>query len=200
MFIHITEKIVSNMEKQNMIQANRRSVYKYGINQMLNMLLNTITFLMIGLFFDMVLETVIFTSAYIPLRIYAGGFHAKTPFKCWIVSALMLLFVLLFIRYMDVNIKFYDFLALIGSIIIFFLSPVEDKNKPLDDVEKVVYKKRCIFVFVIELLIIITLRFFQKNDISICIEITWFALSVMLIAGKIKNGMIAKRKLEEMNE
>ncbi len=40
MFANITEKIVSNMEKQNMIQTNRRDIYKYGFSQMFNMLLN----------------------------------------------------------------------------------------------------------------------------------------------------------------
>lgn len=89
MFTKITEKIVGNMEKHNMIQTDRISIYKYGINQMLNMLLNIVTFLVIGLIFHMTLETIIFTAAYIPLRTYAGGFHAKTPFKCWIVSAVM---------------------------------------------------------------------------------------------------------------
>ena len=200
MFAHITEKIVSNMEKQNIIQTNRKSVYKYGINQMLNMLLNIITFIAIGLFFDMILETVIFTLAYIPLRIYAGGFHAKTPFKCWIISAIMLLLTLLFIRYVNADIKFYDLLALIGSAVIIAFSPVEDKNKPLDSIEKIVYKKRCILVFAMELLLAVALRFFNKNDITICIEVTWFALSIMLIAGKIKNGIITIKKLEETNE
>jgi len=42
--------------------------------------------------------------------------------------------------------------------------------------------------------------FFNKNDITICIEVTWFALSIMLIAGKIKNGIITIKKLEETNE
>lgn len=77
MFIRITEKVLSNMEKQNMIQTDQRSIYMYGINQMLNILLNILTYLVIGLIFHMTLETIIFTCAYIPLRIYAGGFHAK---------------------------------------------------------------------------------------------------------------------------
>ena len=103
MFSYITEKIVSNMEKQNMIQTDRINIYKYGISQMFNMLLNIATFLVIGLIFHMTLETIIFTAAYIPLRIYAGGFHAKTPFKCWIVSAVMLIAVLSAIKYADLK-------------------------------------------------------------------------------------------------
>lgn len=194
MFTYVTEKIVSNMEKQNMIQTDRRNIYKYGINQMLNMLLNIATFLVIGLLFHMEFETVIFTAAYIPLRIYAGGFHAKTPFKCWIVSAVMLLLVLLVMKYADLSLYVYDMLALIGTVVILVLSPVEDKNKPLDKLEKKIYKKRCMWTLVAELLIFILLRFFQRNTVSICFEVVWVTLSIMLIAGKIKNSIIANKK------
>lgn len=194
MFTYVTEKIVSNMEKQNMIQTDRRNIYKYGINQMLNMLLNIATFLVIGLLFHMEFETVIFTAAYIPLRIYAGGFHAKTPFKCWIISAVMLLLVLLVMKYADLRLYVYDMLALIGTVVILVLSPVEDKNKPLDKLEKKVYKKRCMWTLAAELLIFILLRFFQRNTVSICFEVVWVTLSIMLIAGKIKNSIIANKK------
>lgn len=190
MFSYITEKIVSNMEKQNMIQTDRRNIYKYGINQMFNMLLNIATFLVIGLIFHMTLETIIFTAAYIPLRIYAGGFHAKTPFKCWIVSAVMLIAVLSAIKYADLKLYVVDILALIGIAVILVLSPVEDKNKPLDELEKKIYKKRCILTFAAELLIFVLLRIFQIDTASICFEAVWITLSLMLIAGKIKNSII----------
>lgn len=192
MFANFTEKILSNMEKQHLIQTSQRSVYKYGINQLLNMLLNIFTFLMIGLFFHMITETIIFTATYIPLRTYAGGFHAKTPFRCWIISALMLILVLVIMKYADLGFLIYDIFAIISAIFILIFSPVEDKNKPLDKVEKKVYKKRGIFVFAVELLLFVIIRIFQKNTISMCIEIAWIALSIMLILGKVKNSIIRK--------
>lgn len=173
-----------------MIQTDRINIYKYGINQMFNMLLNIATFLVIGLIFHMTLETIIFTAAYIPLRIYAGGFHAKTPFKCWIVSAVMLIAVLSAIKYADLKLYVFDILALIGIAVILVLSPVEDKNKPLDELEKKIYKKRCILTFAAELLIFVLLRIFQIDTASICFEAVWITLSLMLIAGKIKNSII----------
>lgn len=197
MFANITEKIVSNMEKQHMIQTDRRNIYKYGINQMLNMFLNIFTFLVIGLFFHMTAETVIFTAAYIPLRIYAGGFHAKTPFNCWIISALMLISVLVTMKYADISLFIYDVFAIISAVVILILSPVEDRNKPLDEVEKKIYKKRGLLVFAVELLLQVVLRFFQENTVSICIEMVWLELSIMLIAGKAKNSIIIKKKGEK---
>ena len=193
MFTNIAEKIVGNMEKQHLIQTDRRSIYKYGINQMLNMLLNTLTFLLVGLLFHKITETVIFTSAYIPLRIYAGGFHAKTPLRCWCISAIMIIAVMIIINYADNYVFVYDIFSLIAAGLILALSPIEDKNKPLDKVEKKIYKKRCIIVLVIEFLLLIVFRFFQNDNFSICIEMTWITLSLMLLIGIAKNHIIEKK-------
>ncbi len=193
MFTNIAEKIVGNMEKQHLIQTDRRSIYKYGINQMLNMLLNTLTFLLVGLLFHKITETVIFTSAYIPLRIYAGGFHAKTPLRCWCISAIMIIAVMIIINYADNYVFVYDIFSLIAAGLILALSPIEDKNKPLDKVEKKIYKKRCIIVLFIEFLLLIVFRFFQNDNFSICIEMTWITLSLMLLIGIAKNHIIEKK-------
>lgn len=195
MFIRITEKVLSNMEKQNIIQSNQRSVYKYGINQMLNMLLNILTYLVIGLTFHMTLETIVFTSAYIPLRIYAGGFHAKTPFRCWITSGIMLFAVLLFMKYVTMNAFKCDIIAIVCAAFILILSPVEDKNKPLDDKEKPIYKIRSIIVLTAELLIVFLLKLFHNNSIVLCIEMVWITLFTMLTVGKLKNYLISKDQL-----
>lgn len=192
MFIRITEKVLSNMEKQNMIKTDQRSVYKYGINQMLNMLLNILTYLVIGLILHMTLETILFTSAYIPLRIYAGGFHAKTPLKCWIISGIMLFAVLLFMKYVTINAFKYDIIAIICAGFILILSPVEDKNKPLDDKEKPIYKFRSIIVLSAELLIVFLLKLFHNDTITLCIEMVWITLFTMLAVGKLKNYLISK--------
>lgn len=83
----------------------------------------------------MVPEGIIFTAAYIPIRIYSGGYHAKTPQRCWLFSAIMLLMVLCIIKYTPNNPAFfwiYTVLSLVSCVIIWILSPVEDKNKTLD--------------------------------------------------------------------
>ena len=52
MFSQITEKIVGNMVKQNLIQQENKSIYQYGINQLFNMTLNIITFLIVAVSYD----------------------------------------------------------------------------------------------------------------------------------------------------
>ena len=79
---------------------------------------------------------------------------------------------------------------------IIILSPVEDYNKPLDNLERIVYKKRTIIVLGIEKSIyILTIIFNLKEQRNF---MAWFFImfNVILIAGTIKNIIIYKSKSE----
>ena len=62
----------------------------------------------------------------------------------------MLILISLGFRYLELKI-YSIFLIILSSIIIIILSPVEDSNKPLDEKEIVIYKKRALVVWAAEL-------------------------------------------------
>ena len=103
MFSKCSEKIADKLQCNNIIDDERYEICRYGINQLFSTILDFATILLIGFVFNMVLEGIIFTATYIPIRIYAGGYHAKTPQRCWLFSAIMLLIVLCIIKYTPNN-------------------------------------------------------------------------------------------------
>ena len=104
----------------------------------------------------------------------------------------MLFAVLFFMKYVSLNAFEYDIISVVCAVIILILSPVEDKNKPLDDKEKPIYKIRSIIVFSAELIIVFLLKLFHNDSIVLCIEMVWITLCIMLAAGKLKNYLIIK--------
>lgn len=197
MFLPLTDKIINGMEKRKRFDPQRKNIYRCGINQMLNMLLNIVTFFVIGLVFNKIVETIIFTFAYIPLRSYAGGFHASTPFRCWIISAIMLICVFSFMILVNPNVYVYDTMGLSAVFLIILLSPVEDKNKPLDAIEIKVYKKRTIIILFTEIASVIVLKLSNLTELSSMIEITFVTLTIMIIFGIIKNMVYDKTEKRE---
>lgn len=190
MFSKCSEKIADKLQCNNIIDDERYEICRYGINQLFTTILDFATILFIGFVFNMVLEGIIFTVAYIPIRIYAGGYHAKTPQRCWLFSAIMLLIVLCIIKYTPNNSFFfwiYTVLSLIACIIIWTLSPVEDKNKTLDEQENIVYHHRTRYILYAEIILSIILYALHCYSIVTVLEMVWFSLSVMLILGIIKN-------------
>lgn len=139
-FETLSHKIGNNLVHSNVIKEEDAEIYIYGINQILVSVLNVSSTLIIGLILGMLLESIIFMAAYIPLRTFAGGYHAKTPTRCYILSLIIIIIVLIGIKYIPVlDIIYYVILAA-EILIIFLISPVEDKNKLLNGNEQKVYK------------------------------------------------------------
>ena len=79
MFAKLSDTIARSFVARGTISEERFSICRYGIKQLFSVCLNLLTTLCIGMVFGLVWESVLFTAAYIPLRSFAGGFHAKTP-------------------------------------------------------------------------------------------------------------------------
>lgn len=189
MFAKIAERITENMEDNHIIKHDDRELYVYGFNQGLNILLNLITTLVVGLLFRNILELAIFIAAYIPLRSFAGGYHAKTPLRCYIYSIIMIILVSVGMKYLlFVDMVYYVILA-ISALIIFVLSPAEDKNKPLDKIELKVYRKRTLLILLVELIICILSNVIDLRTVSISIIYNLAVMSVIILLGILKSTL-----------
>ena len=131
----LSRKIGDNLVQSNIINAEDAEIYIYGINQILVSILNVSSALIIGLIFGAFFEIAVFMAAYIPLRTFAGGYHAITPLSCYIFSVIMLIVVSLGFKYLSLTEWVYYAVFALSAIVVFVLSPVEDKNKPLDKIE-----------------------------------------------------------------
>lgn len=189
MFSKLSEQITGNLENKETIQSEDRELYRYGFEQGLTMLLNLVTTLVIGLLFGKLLEVCLFMAAYIPLRSYAGGYHAKTPFRCYLLSIVILTAVMLFMKYLALDNIVYCLMILVSGAVILILSPVEDKNKPLDDSELKVYKNRASSILLIEMIAFIVSKLLNLQSVFIAICYAMLILSILLVVGKMKNKM-----------
>ena len=99
MFERISAIIVDRLEDKRIIQMETKEVCAYGLRQIFSTILNAGTMLLIGVFMHMTIEAILFTIAYIPIRIFSGGYHASTPQRCWAFSAVMLFMVLCIVKY-----------------------------------------------------------------------------------------------------
>ena len=183
----LSHKIGDDLVRSNLNEAEDAEIYIYGINQILVSVLNVLSALIIGLILGTFFEVVVFMAAYIPLRIFAGGYHAKTPLRCYIFSVIMLIIVSLGMKYLYMADWVYYVILAVAALMILVLSPVEDKNKPLDDLEYKVYKRRAIIIAAIELTISILLKLIGLDSLFIAAVYSFTALSFMIVAGKAKN-------------
>lgn len=194
MFSSIAEKITRQLEANGAVKSEDREIYRYGIKQGLLIMLNLSTTLLLGIVTGMIGESIIFLAAYMLLRRYAGGFHAKTPACCYIYSSAMVLLVMLGIKYMFDSILISICTLIVGGVVIFLFSPIEDKNKPLDVTEQLVYQKRTRFYLLVEIILDIAMMCLGWKVIYEPISMSLFCLGVLVALGKFKNVQIEQRK------
>lgn len=191
MFVKLSEYITQQLENGKIIQSDKRELYKYGFQQGLILLLNFITSIVIGLIFGKLLESVLILASYIPLRSYAGGHHSDSSEKCYAVSTLITIMWMLIIKFSELSTSCWGIILLIGSVVCFMLSPVENLQKPLDQEEICVYRKRALIVLTTEICLWICLCLILRIFVQI-IPLGVFTEAVMLIMGKIKNRRVIK--------
>ena len=188
MFYKTSVYITDILEQQNKFAPEDKEVYRYGIQQGLNLTLHILTTITIGILSGMVYPSILFLACYMPLRSFCGGYHAKTHLRCYIYSVIMITCILLVAKYTAFNIVLYETLVLLSLIIIILLlAPVEDENKKLDNVEKRVFRKRAYIIAFLEVLLyhIFLLTHLTYCYIILCVAL--FSLSILMIIGSIEN-------------
>ena len=107
----ISKKVTNRLLSRNAIKDEDYEIYQYGLEQLLTSILDLLTLLVIGLIMGMIWQGIIFVLSFMLLRKYAGGYHASTPLKCYLLTTLIITVVLSVMKYIQINISFiWDYL------------------------------------------------------------------------------------------
>lgn len=180
-------RIGDDLVRSGVVKEEDAAICVYGINQILAYALNVSSTLIIGMMFGVLLEVAVFMTAYIPLRSFAGGYHAKTPLRCYIFSVIMLIIISIGMRYLSVAEWVYYAVLSAAILVVLVLSPVEDQNKPLDETERKVYKKRAAIIAAVELVIGLAFKLFGLDSLFVAMVYSFAVLCFMLVIGAVKN-------------
>lgn len=175
------------MKEAKELTDEDKEIYLFGLIQGVIFLLNTFTALCIGMILNMLIEVIIYLVCFIPIRIFAGGYHAKTQFRCYIMSTVTTFVALRLIKFLQISNSIFEIVVLIISIIIIWnLSPIEDDNKPLTKEEYSIYKIKVRKLISIILGVLIFSFIINNQLILSSIQAAIFILSLVIIIGAIK--------------
>ncbi len=159
-------------------------IYQFGIENFIMKACHIISYLIIGILFGLLPELMVFLAAFIPLRENSGGYHAKTPIKCYILSCSTVVTIMCLIRFIsESKMQYSIFMALIVSLILFLIVPVDTDNKHLDDSEMAYYKNKARFIIIIELGMILIFRMLLWNYISFILSLSLTYEMIIALAG-----------------
>ena len=129
MFSSVLEKAVNQWEKADIIKAEDRDVYIYGLDLVLFTIINLSAVILTAALFGRLYETIILLSVVIPLQSFGGGYHAETHLRCFLI-----MFIGWFIV-MPITAVITPAIAIItvcvSLAVIFVLAPVPHINVPM---------------------------------------------------------------------
>jgi len=170
------------------IAEEERDVYEFGLDKFFSMLSNFIFAAGLGLLFGMLAQTVVFYVAYIMIRVYAGGYHADRPLRCFFFSISVIvpcLFAIHFQQVWNTPVVFYSLLGLCSTILV-TLGPTGNKDKMLDELEKTVYRRRLLRNLAIATILAIALFLFAFSYYASAVLCGMLLATVTTIVGKAK--------------
>lgn len=146
--------------KNNLIDSSTEVKFRYGMLVAIEIILDIIGFIILGLIFNCILELSVFLITFALVRANAGGWHAKSSLICFIsISIVALLSV-----YLTINIYFspivYIMLLLLSILFITLYAPVDTPNKPMSKEFKKVCRNRTLTTITITGILVLLLNFF----------------------------------------
>ncbi len=139
-------------------------LYEYAIYILLSSAFHIATVIVLGLVFNLLTESLVFYLSFIAIRKFAGGYHAKTPVRCYAFSVISSIIMLCLIKYANSVGNIFTYLLIIFEllcvVLIILMSPLDTENNPLNSYEKKWYKTLAVLIsvciFIISLFCVLT--------------------------------------------
>ena len=186
--------------KKNIINEDELPVYQYGMQVLICNIAGMLTVLIVGILISRLVESIIFITIYATLRIYTGGYHARTPLVCNIVF-LGTYLVTVMLEALKVNNSVVWIMYLLSCLIILRFSPIENVNKELDEKDKEIYRNKSLIISTLLLMILlagdITDRYSNGavnnimmnmySDISLYMKLVIISIAVLMLYALFKD-------------
>lgn len=186
MINHLSKSIALFFAKKNIISRDELDSYIYGFQIIFSTIFNYSVIVLIMIYTGKFIETVIYICSVFTLRHHTGGYHAKTPMRCCLLSAFVYILVLF-----ALNLTTYTYgivcaiLLLIPSFIcILKFAPIVHKNNPVSDKSLKYHKKYSVLFSVLIVLITIVFILIKKYGLAMILTLGMCQVGMSLLVEK----------------
>ncbi len=194
MLLFLSKNIASFFVKSGVAKEEDEELYLYGLQTILASVFSLSLILVLAIIKRELVETGIFLSSLVLMRSYTGGYHAKKYWTCCLVT----LSCYLLNMFIGRTIGSYNglfILYLVSTFIILHFSPLENKNKPIEEADMPKFKIIVIGLCLMFSTAIAVLYLTGKMTYAVYIE-----LAGITTAGSLVIGYYEKKKEETLNE
>ena len=178
----------------SLIEEGDRELYSYGFFMLISRIYFFLVTLVTGLLMDIPFESTLFYVVFMVLRTYAGGVHAKSEIACSVLTTMAMISSVLGIKQLESleNGAIPLLMLVAGSLCILLFSPLDTKEKPLDEQEKRKYRAFCVVVALLCIVVAVIAQLLSIHGVFFAITCSIFLEGILLAVGKL-NYMNTKK-------
>lgn len=185
--LHLSKAIASAIISYGIAKESDRELYEYSFLILLEQFSVWVSILCTAFIFGILWETVFYMVLFIPMRIYAGGYHARTFIFCYCISVGIFLAFAIIQHYITISRWFASIIILFSAVVMSLLAPMADSNKPISTLEESLFTSRIRSLIFLELLIAVFVLIINITDLFAFVSFSFFHLALLLVIGKLKN-------------
>lgn len=185
-FIYISKILNEN----KIIDSKDEEVFKYGLEGFITAVLEILSVLIVSAILGNFINTIIFFIAFLPLRLYAGGYHAETRLNCYLVLLFVYYCFILLTNYIaNSYITVFEICSLVLTVITVMLaSPIINANKKASKKEISFYREKSIKIMIIENIVILAGIFIvPRNTMFFSFSLGQLAVTLSMVVAIVKN-------------
>ena len=197
----LAERLTVRQIERGIIGESQKAVYKYGYIVLVEMSINVVLTLIVGILSGKMFLVISFSLIFIPLRSYCGGWHASKDWMCMLFSMGTLLVVVFMDQILFLSGYAVFLIELISFVVIFFLASMDSDSKPLDEREIKTFRNISRIILVLEFFILLGAMYFNCRLLILSI-ICAHGLQNISLCVHMKNGceVIARRLVNKVFE
>lgn len=174
------------------MEKEEEEIFLFGLECMILKFFNYISYIIIGVVTNSLINLFVTACVFLPLRSRAGGYHAKTRLRCYLISCSIVLVICVLNR-ITLPVWLNMGCLMISNVIIWLFVPVENSNRLLDEYEKRVFRRQSLIILLLSDLVIVFMLFVYR-DVSDSLSLGIVVVAFLVMIGKIKNRYFEVRR------
>jgi accessory gene regulator B len=191
----MSRNIASFFASRGIISQDDIEVYAYSFEILISSVASFIALTVIAIISRTAFLSALYLLGFVPLRLLAGGYHAKSHFRCFLLLMITYSVFLLLISLLPASNEAPSMIiSAISVVLVIFLAPRPDENKPIADDEAARFKKlsRAVVVFYAVAICMVSVLV-PDNRIGFSLALGVFTASAALLASYIKTAFQRKK-------
>ncbi len=198
----MADSLSKKLGEYGIIAKDEIDTCRYGIELFLTSVVEIVSILFIAIALGSFACTLVFFCSFLPLRIYAGGYHADTKFRCYMILLVVYGVFMVLIRFIPIS-YYLVFEGLVVASTVFMVwrfAPIIHKKKTVSETERFFYRKISIKIMMTEIALLSVGMIWNPENINIfAFSLGQFAVTASMAAAFVKNKMLGGEKDEKVS-